>query len=149
MYCLVIDGGLYFVNYTILKKLGLLKSKEHKDKGIEGQIEKVIPKILNKKNVIESLKYMGVTALLINLPESIVGMLTKMNPNVQTGFSVLTGQAAYIILLKLLGLTGLDYLVKEKFSLNKSLRRAIAIAGVLFERDILRLPCECTKTCNR
>ncbi len=156
-YCLLLEGSLYFVNYSVLRRFGIL-GKKHElkhDKGIEGAIEKQIEKIENiappvkrlikSKDLVEALKFSLVTFSLKSMPQnmaydSLVNQLSKVSNSTA---QFVDSAIALKILMTVLGMSLVDLLLGHRMSLNKTLKRALSIYAIDFERKMLKLPCPC------
>lgn len=154
-YCVLIDSVLYFINYSILDKIGLFNiigTGEIAISGTEAQVERLLPSILDDVAALEAIKEYAVALSLRGLKDTMTG--SKIDEIISSGVTrapmmVLTFEQTKLIVLEILGLTLIDLILGHSLNWKKTVKRIIAMAPREIERQTIGMPCSCSGTCMK
>lgn len=171
MYCIVIDSLFYFINLNILKATGIFK--KGKMMGIKGNDEEIgggvaedIPitgtvsrglnsverKVKNMSNheIVETLKYMGVEAVLkMAVGQKAVAWVGRNVKGIEYldasnyNMRLLSAEEVNKILLHTVSLSLIDLILGDKMSLRKVIKRVLAQLPIPYEKSLVGYQCPC------
>jgi hypothetical protein len=163
--CVIVDGILYFINLTILKKIGFMKKTEEVSGGVSDsvpgvnavahaveKVEKSIKK-MGGSDVLDAIKLMGVELFL----KSEWGIKSTAWTSAKIGgdnlknldmnnyeMTLISGNDLNKILIDVVGLTVIDILAGSKLSMKRTIRRLLALAPIPKEKELIGYQCPCS-----
>jgi hypothetical protein len=163
--CVLVDGIVYFVNLTILRKAGIFKKHVSTDGGviesvpvvrdISNAIDNVAYNIeqMTNSDFLDALKLVSVELIMktalaskaILWSGAQLGNTTSYLDARNYQMKLLSGDQINKILLNTLGMSILDFLIGEKQSLKRVSKRIIAQLPIEYEKQLVGYKCPCNK----